>query len=348
MLLALVGLAGSALAELASVAEERPSAQSSHPGFPTDPSLKAALSIGAISAGKGDMVVAGSFGMGIFRSENRGGKWEAASHGLTDKFILCLTTAPDGTVYAGTLRGGVFRSRDQGKTWQVLNNGLTRMQVKALMLVGSDLYAGTGGGVYRLTVGEDRWREVTTGLEEILVHTLAMGPDKVLFAGTSGKGIMRYNPKDPHRQGWSRMTDGLVDHEGLRENFIRVLTLRNKEALYAGTFDGGVFRSGDGGRSWRPISKALPNDSIRGIVAGEHGLFVATGRGIFKSLDEGKQWMPINQGLTELAIQVLAVSPDGVLYAGTSSGAFRSENHGGQWVSINEGLEATEGFHLPF
>lgn len=319
-----------------------------HPGFPADPALKAALSIGAISAGRGDVVVAGSFGMGMFRSENRGGKWEAASTGLTDKFILCLATGSDGTVYAGTLRGGVFRSKDQGKSWQGVNNGLTRMQVKALMVAGNEVYAGTGGGVYRMTVGEDRWREVTTGLEEILVQALAMGQDKILFAGTSGKGVMRYNPKDPHGAGWSRLTEGLIDHEGMRENFIRVLALRKQEALYVGTFDGGVFRSGDGGRTWRPISRALPNDSIRGIVANDHGLFVATGRGIFKSLDEGKRWMPINQGLSELAIQVLTVSPDGVLYAGTSSGAFRSEDHGGRWVSISEGLEATEGFQLPF
>ncbi len=335
-------------AETFRAAEEQKSPDPTHPGFPADPSLKAALSIGAISTGRGDLVVAGSFGMGMFRSENRGGKWEAASAGLTDKFVLCLATGGDGTVYAGTLRGGVFRSKDQGRSWQVINNGLTRMQVKALMVAGSEVYAGTGGGVYRMTAGEDKWKEVTTGLEEILVHSLAMGPDKILFAGTSGKGIMRYNPKDPHGAGWSRLTDGLMDHEGLRENFIRVLALRKQEALYAGTFDGGVFRSADGGRTWRPISRALPNDSIRGIVADEHGLFVATGRGVYKSLNEGKQWMPINRGLNEMATQVLAASPDGVLYVGTSSGIFRSDDHGGQWVSVSEGLEATEGFQLPF
>ncbi|MBI5854619.1 MAG: hypothetical protein HZB35_05200 [Nitrospirae bacterium] len=335
-------------------AQTRPAAdgtrplQPKHPGIPADPSVKAALSIGALSAGQGKLVYAGSFGMGIYRSEDRGGTWEPASAGLSDKFILCLTTAADGTVYAGTLRGGVFRSKDQGKSWQALNGGLPRMQVKALMIVGHEVYAGTGGGVYRMTTGEDQWREVTKGLEEILVHTLAMGPDRTLFAGTSGKGVMRFNPKDPHGTGWSRMTEGLIDHEGLRENFIRVLARNKQDALYAGTFDGGVFRSGDGGRTWRPISRALPNDSIRGIIVNDKGLFVATGRGIFKSVNDGKQWTPINQGLSELAIQVLTLSPDGALYAGTSSGAFRSDDQGQQWVRISEGLEATEGFPLPF
>jgi photosystem II stability/assembly factor-like uncharacterized protein len=131
---------------------------------------------------------------------------------------------------------------------------------------------------------------------------------------------------------------GLKDHEGLVENFIRVLVADKDRTLYAGTFDGGVFRSGDGGETWRPISRALPNDSIRGIVTGPGGLLVATGRGIFKSLDEGRQWMPLNAGLTELSIQALMPAGGGVLYAGTSAGAFRSDDEGRHWVNISEGL----------
>ena len=131
---------------------------------------------------------------------------------------------------------------------------------------------------------------------------------------------------------------GLKDHEGLIENFIRVLVAGKDRTLYAGTFDGGVFRSGDGGDTWRPISRALPNDSIRGIVVGQRGLVVATGRGIFKSLDDGRQWMPLNAGLTELSVQALTLAGSGVFYAGTSAGAFRSDDEGRHWVNISEGL----------
>jgi photosystem II stability/assembly factor-like uncharacterized protein len=133
-----------------------------------------------------------------------------------------------------------------------------------------------------------------------------------------------------------------VDHEGLIENFIRVLAIDKEQALYAGTFDGGVFRSGDGGMTWRPISRALPNDSIRGIVTNDKGLFVATGRGVFKSHNQGVQWMPLNKGLTELSIQALIVAGDGALYAGTSSGAFRSDDDGKSWVGISDGLHAPQ------
>ncbi|TKS59936.1 MAG: hypothetical protein EWM72_01793 [Nitrospira sp.] len=285
--------------------------------------------------GKG-AVYAGSFGHGIFRTVDRGATWVPVGGGVTDPFILSLTAAKDGVVYAGTFRGGVFRSRDEGKTWQPVNAGLKRLEVKALMVAGDELYAGTGDGVYRLNESGDRWSVVTTGLDDILVHALARSADGTLYAGTSGKGILRFKR---HSSGWARMQHGLKDHEGMIENFIRVLVIDQDQSIFAGTFDGGVFRSADGGITWRSISRALPNDSIRGIVLIDQGLIVATGNGIFKTVDKGKQWVPVNKGLTNLAIQVLIGSGDGGLYAGTSAGVFRSDD-GLTWVAVNQGLEA--------
>ena len=297
---------------------------------------QSAASVQALAlAGKGT-VYAGSFGHGIFRTVDRGANWAPVGSGVTDPYILSLATAKDGTVYAGTFHGGVFRSRDEGRTWQAVNAGLKRLEVKALMTSGDELYAGTGDGVYRLNEAGDRWSVVTTGLSDILVHALARSADGTLYAGTSGKGVLRFKHD---ASGWVRMPHGLKDHEGMIENFIRVLVIDQEQAIFAGTFDGGVFRSTDAGATWRPISRALPNDSIRGIVLIDQGLIVATGNGIFKTVDKGKQWTPVNKGLTNLAVQVLIGSGDGGLYAGTSAGVFRSDD-GLTWVAVNQGLEA--------
>jgi photosystem II stability/assembly factor-like uncharacterized protein len=297
-----------------------------------------AVSIQALTAVGNDLVYAGSFGLGLFRSEDRGVTWEKSGQGVTDPFILTLTTGKHGVVYAGTFRGGVFRSRDQGKTWQAINTGLKRLEIKALLAAGEVVYAGTSDGVYRLTAA-DRWSVVTDGLDDILVHALALSSDGTLFAGTSGKGIVRFKAQST---GWVRQQHGLKDHEGMTENFIRVLTIDPEGGIYAGTFDGGVFCSIDGGMTWRPISRALPNDSIRGILFNSRGLFVATGHGIFKTTDKGRQWVPLNKGLTSMAIQVLIESGAGVLYAGTSDGAFRSDDDGRTWNAINHGIEGGE------
>ena len=295
-----------------------------------------AASIQALTAAGEQLLYAGSFGHGLFRSDDRGATWTKSGQGVTDPFILSLVTGKDGAIYAGTFRGGVFRTRDHGKTWQAINGGLKRHEIKTLLAVGDVIYAGTADGAYRLGKSDDHWVVVTTGLDEILVHALAQSSDGTLYAGTSGKGVLRFKANS---NGWVRMHHGLKDHEGMIENFIRVLTIDPEGAIYAGTFDGGVFRSADGGTTWRPISRALPNDSIRGILFNSRGLFVATGHGIFKTTDKGRQWVPLNNGLTSMAVQVLIESGSGALYAGTNAGAFRSDDDGKTWTAINQGLE---------
>jgi len=294
-----------------------------------------AASIQALTSVGHDLVYAGSFGLGLFRSEDRGATWTKSSEGVADPFILALATGKDGAIFAGTFRGGVFRSCDRGQSWQAINSGLKRLEIKAILTASDGVYAGTSDGVYRLAA-TDRWSVVTTGLDDILVHALALSSDGTLFAGTSGKGIVRFKAQST---GWVRQQNALKDHEGMTENFIRVLTIDPEGSIYAGTFDGGVFLSVDGGVTWRPISRALPNDSIRGILFNSRGLFVATGHGIFKTTDRGRQWVPLNKGLTSMAVQVLIESGAGVLYAGTSDGAFRSDDDGRTWSPINQGLE---------
>ncbi|MEK9139479.1 MAG: hypothetical protein AAB308_00365 [Nitrospirota bacterium] len=300
------------------------------------PSEQSAASVQALVMGGNGVLYAGSFGHGIFRTVDRGATWAPVGSGVTDPFILSLAFAKDGAVYAGTFRGGVFRSRDKGNSWQPVNVGLKRLEVKALLTVDHELFAGTGDGVYRMHDSEDHWTPVTSGLDDILVHALARSPDGTLFAGTSGQGLFRFSPRSI---GWVRMRQGLKDHEGMIENFIRVLVIDRDQSILAGTFDGGVFRSADSGLTWRPISRALPNDSIRGIVFSDEGVVVATGNGIFKTVDKGKQWIPLNKGLANLAVQVLIGSGDKGLYAGTSSGVFRSDD-GVSWMAVNQGLEA--------
>ena len=327
----------------ANTASDLRSTQQSAGGPHSRFSLPMGLSIQAFASVNQQIVLAGTFGQGVYRSENAGKSWRSSRDGLTDQFILSLIVDPKGTVYAGTFRSGVFRSDDQGKTWTEFSDGLKGLQIKALLFAKNTLYAGTGDGVYQFHQGKKQWIELSKDFDNLLVHSLTMASNGTLYAGTSGKGILQLKP---NAKGWTRLSEGLVDHEGMGENFIRVLAIDQDHRLYSGTFDGGVFLSSDKGRTWRPISRALPNDSIRGIVTQQDRLFVATGRGIFQSQNRGKAWMPVNEGLTERSIQVLFGDAHGVLFAGTSGGAFRSVDHGTTWVAINEGMEGT--LHSPF
>ncbi len=299
----------------------------------------AAPSIQALALTGDGVLYAGSFGFGVFVSRNRGETWESMNAGLGDRFILCLSVDDRGTVYAGTVRGGVFRTRRDGATWESVKDGLRSVEVKSLLSSHGILYAGTGNGVYQFDEASRRWSEVAPGLEQTLVTSLAVTDDRRVFAGTAGHGMYRLDIDAAGAAGWERAGHPLVDPvEHLTHAYIRVTVAGPARQLYVGTLDGGVYRSRDAGRTWRPVGRSLPNDSIRGIVVAPTALYVATGRGVFTGNLRDGAWTPVNDGLTELSVQTLIGSPRDGLYVGTGAGAFRSRDAGKHWVDISETL----------
>ena len=285
------------------------------------------------------VLYAGSFGMGVFQSKDRGKSWTMVNAGLTDLFLLCLEVDQKGRVYAGTVRGGVFRTKKGGTEWEPMNKGLKRAEVKSLLSSPKGIFAGTGRGVYEWKESEGRWVILSKELDQLLVPSLVMLDAHTLLAATAGRGLFGYDLQGAEAANWKRPSSDLVDpKERLSHRYLRVVAVSHDQHIFLGTQDGGIFRSTDRGVSWHPLSRTLPNDSIRSIVPYEQGLYVATGRGVFKMGKDEQRWNPVNTGLTELAIQTLVVSDQGVLYAGTSAGAFRSDNGGGQWINVSEGL----------
>ena len=285
------------------------------------------------------ILYAGSYGMGVFRSDDRGRSWQMANTGLTDLFLLCLEVDKRGWVYAGTVRGGIFRTKNNGKKWEAINTGLKRVEVKSLLASTRGLFAGTGRGIYEWKESEGKWVILSKELDQLLISSLVMLDSDILLAATSGQGLFGYDLQGAEAVKWDRPSSDLIDpKERLSHRYIRVVAVGPNQHIFLGTQDGGIFRSKDRGVSWHTLSRTLPNDSIRGIVAHDTGLFVATGRGVYRLGENEQQWSPVNTGLTELATQTLVVSEKGVFFLGTSAGAFRSENGGALWVNVSEGL----------
>jgi len=96
-------------------------------------------------------------------------------------------------------------------------------------------------------------------------------------------------------------------------------SLTDAETVYAGVEDAAMFKSTDGGQTWKELS------GLR-----EHGT--------------GPKWAPGAGGLCLHTILIDPKQHDRMFIAISSAGAFRTENGGKSWTPINRGLRSN---HIP-
>ena len=242
------------------------------------------------------------------------------------------------TFYMGVSNGGVWRTTDAGRTWQPIFDRESTGSIGALAVAPSDpavLYVGSGeaqqrpdlsvgNGVYRTTDRGRTWTHLpglrdTQQITAIVVHPT--NPRRLFLAALG-------HPYGPNAErGVFRSTDG-------GDTFERVLFVdentgaadvtmdpEQPDTLYAslwqarqgpwenGDFRGagtGLYKSSDGGTTWRPLTKGLPNWTDNGV--GRIGVTVAPtlpsrlfaviearkGEGIYRSDDAGESWYRVN------------------------------------------------------
>jgi photosystem II stability/assembly factor-like uncharacterized protein len=115
--------------------------------------------------------------------------------------------------------------------------------------------------------------------------------------------------------------------------------------LYAGTDDGRIWRTKDGGKIWTGIRKgAVPEKFVSRIVASQFDIstvfMTQTGRRdddyqvyIWKSTDFGDTWQDISGNIPVGPVNVIREDPvnKDILYAGTDGGVFVSKDGGKKW-----------------
>ena len=312
------------------------------------------------------VLYAGTWGGGVFRSEDQGSTWTWASSGMSNYLINSLVVDPldSSILYAGTHAGGLFKSEDRGQNWHSADNGIQPdAAIYTLAVSPSDhqvLYAGTrktgtgidlpyNGILYKSVNGGGSWYPVLTdvggaGIKDwvysvaiktspnlVLVATHEHGP---FISNTGESGSWRSVPV----QGLYEYTKGRAVAFDPRPG--------STTAFYA-TWHGGFYLSTNSGGSFGLVNQGFDDAKIypNGIVFASGRpdiMFLAsmdTDKGVLKSTDSGRAWYI--SGLTGDPIYTILAPSDGdVLLAGTAGdGLYKSTDGGRSWNPSISGLQ---------
>lgn len=243
--------------------------------------------------------------------------------------------------YIGAVNGGVWKTDDAGRTWRPIFDAQPTQSIGAIAIAPSSpnlIYVGSGeglqrpdlsvgNGIYRSSDGGETWTQL--GLADAQqIADLAVDPrdSRRLFAAVLG------HPYGPSAErGIYRSVDGGVTWQQVlykdpdTGGSAVAIDPSRPETVYAALWQsrlgpwedknqfqgtrGGLFKSSDGGTTWKPLTAGLPANVVQVNIAiapstpqrlyaavgtAEPGDYSsAAGLGVFRSDDAGESWVRI-------------------------------------------------------
>jgi photosystem II stability/assembly factor-like uncharacterized protein len=243
--------------------------------------------------GKPNLYYMGATGGGVWKTENAGTSWENLSDGdfkVGTIGAVAVAESDHNVLYVGTgespIRGvttshgdGVWKSTDAGKSWNHIglekSGQISRIRIHpsnpdiAFVAVQGQIWGpNEERGIFRTTDGGKSWE-----------HVLKVNPD----TGASDLAMDPGNPRVLYAAMW---------HHGRKPWFIK-----------SGGEGDGIYKSSDGGDSWKKLEGGLPD------LVGKIGVDVSASNpdrvyaiieaepekgGLWRSDDAGKSWELIN------------------------------------------------------
>jgi photosystem II stability/assembly factor-like uncharacterized protein len=231
--------------------------------------------------------------------------------------------------YMAPVNGGVFKTTDAGRIWRPIFDDQPTGSIGALAVSISNpnvIYVGSGEGLHRpdLSVGDGVYKSTDAGKtwthlglrDAQQIAQLAIdprNPDRIFVAAAGHP----YGPNE--ERGLFRSTDGgktyekvLAKDENTGAADVQI-DPANPETVYASLWEaregpwensswngtgGGIFKSTDGGTTWKQLTKGLPDGIVQANLAiapsSPQTLFaavaIAGGSKLYRSEDGGETW----------------------------------------------------------
>lgn len=277
--------------------------------------------------------------LGLTTNINAQSAWQQGSTPPSGS-VWALASIGD-TIISGTTFG-VFFSTDKGATWAQKDTG-NHMEVRALTVVGNDIYAGTGGmsgaGVYKSSDFGWTWTSVTpTSLNSSNgVSSFAVTATDIFLATQGGGGVFKSSLSGINSSSWVSFNTGLTSQD---INALQIIGT----IIYAATYGNGVYKSSTATDNWSATSGMIQySNYIAALSSNGTNMYAGNISGspvLYHSSNTGVNWSTSSTAIFANKPVYSLINNGPIVFAGTEgAGVLMSQDSGTTWQAFNNGFK---------
>jgi photosystem II stability/assembly factor-like uncharacterized protein len=223
---------------------------------------------------------------------------------------VIFSTVDPHTLYFGS--NVLFKTTSGGHSWDIISPDLTRQNYDVppgyAMYTGDNLERAKNRGVIYTVAPSFR-----------SVNTIWTGSDDGFIEVTHDGGKTWTNVTPSALTPWSKVSLMEASHFDDESAYAAVNRFKLDDLRPH------IYRTHDGGRSWKEIVNGIPNNEVVNAVREDpvrRGLlFAGTERAVYFSLDDGVQWQPLRLNMPATSIRDLVIHDDDIV-VGTHGRSF--------------------------